>query len=72
MQFVTVSRGFEVLAGAMDKTHLPRAVLPRYSILSAPPTKKATPVHLLSNNTGVVDVSDADDTDVLFDDAADT
>ena len=62
----------EVLAGAMKKTHLPRAVLTQCSTLSDPPTKKATLVHMQSNKTVVVDGSDADDTDALFDDAADT
>ena len=56
----------------MDKTHLPRAALTRCSTLSAPSTKKATPVHSQISNTGTVGGSDEDDTDALFDDAADT
>ena len=46
---VTVSRGFEALAGGMEKAHIHRAVLSRCSILSALPTKKTT--QLIPRNT---------------------
>ena len=71
---VTRVRGFGRDHGKQNnnKTHLPRAVLTQCSTLSDPPTKKATLVHMQSNKTVVVDGSDADDTDALFDDAADT
>ena len=71
MQSVRVSRGLEVLAGAMEKNSPSQGRVDTmfHTQRSANEESNAS---AQSNNTGVVDGSDADDTDALFDDAADT
>ena len=67
VQSVTVSRGLEVLAGASPSQG--RIDTMFHTQRSA---NEESNVSAKSNNTGRVDGSDADDTDALFDDAADT
>ena len=67
MQSVVVSRGLEVLAGASPSQG--RIDTMFHTQRSANEESNAS---AQSNKTGVVDGSDADDSDALFDDAADT
>ena len=71
MQSVAVSRGFEVLAGAMEKNSPSQDRIDTMFHTQCSANEESI-ASAQSNNTGVVDGSDADETDALFHDAADT